>query len=86
MDIFWEMVGEHSASLQAQSGHSQYRHEGQTEGTLEVPSWGQWWGQSRAPRAWPSSEGRERGGAEAGGQRQEGSAECGGEIAHRGSL
>lgn len=29
MDIFWEMVGEHSASLQAQSGHSQYRHEGQ---------------------------------------------------------
>ena len=37
-----------------------------------------------APRAWP--EGRERGGAEAGGQRQEGSAECGGEIAHRGSL
>lgn len=86
MDIFWEMVGECSASLQAQSGHSQCRREGQTEGTLEVPSWGEWWGQSQAPRAWMSSEGRERGGAEAEGQQQEGSAECGGEIAHRVSL
>ena len=68
MDIFWEIVRERSASLQAQSGHSQCRHEGQTEGTLEVPSWGEWWGKSQDPRPWPLSEGRERAGAEAGGQ------------------